>query len=84
MSKSTCYYNFSENLLRLYFRILIDLSTESKSNSVIKFIAECQGKLLVLKHMEDPVQFVVYKISSFHFEMFVITLKTGYNSKIVT
>ena len=46
---------FFENLFWLYFNILIELSTESMSNSVIKLFAECQAKLLVLKHMEYPV-----------------------------
>ena len=34
---------------------MIDLSFEPKSSSLSKFDIECKAKLLVLKHMEDPV-----------------------------
>ena len=39
----------------IFCSIRIDLSFESKSSSVSQLDVEWQAKLLVLKHMEDPV-----------------------------
>ena len=58
--KSICYNFFSKNVLILYFSILIDLSSESESNSVLKLIVERQANLLVLKHMAHPVFLPTY------------------------
>ena len=52
----------------IFCSIRIDLSFESKSSSVSQLDVEWQAKLLVLKHMEDPV-FQIYSTfeKSFNF-----------------
>ena len=41
--------------MKIFFCIKIYLSFESKSSSVFQLDIEWKAQLLVLKHMEDPV-----------------------------
>ena len=60
VNKNAHYNYFSKIFLTLYLSILIDLSSESESNSVLKLIVERQANLLVLKHMAHPVFLPTY------------------------
>ena len=55
LNKITCYNYFPKIFIKTFFGIKIYLSFESKSSSVFQLDIEWYSKLLVLKHMEDPV-----------------------------
>ena len=56
-AKSPVKIIFQKFFYIIFCSIRIDLLFESKSSSVSQLDIEWQAKLLVLKHMEDPVVF---------------------------